>query len=328
MFHRLINRYSPIAILILLLVAYSACSPNPLPQAKKVRIGLVYIGPHELINQIVAGFRDGVKADMGDQPFEIVEKHANGDKSQISPTVNAAIATGLNAIATITTPVSQTALKNAPQSLPVIFVGVTDPIGAGLVKSMDHPELCTGVSDLAPLSKMLSFIKEAMPSVKKIGFPYSPEEQPAIFSRDQMNRLAPGLGIVVDARPVTSKDELPTLLRELVRSNDAIVVGADNGMFEAAPQIAKIAMDAHKPFFAADSSSVKAGAVAGVTIDYNQVGVAGGKLAVRVVKGEKVGSIPVVVMTDGVLELNKASMQKLRLTFTPEILKQVQKTYE
>ena len=313
---------------VALVLMSTSCSRPQDTSPKAARIGLVYIGPHELINQIVSGFKDGVAQSMGNRPYEIVERHANGDKTQVSSTVNAAISSHLDVIATITTPVSQVALKNAPPTLPLVFVGVTDPVGAGLVKSLERPELSTGVSDLAPLSAMLSFIKEVTPQVKRIGFPFSPEEQPAVYSRQTVEKLAPGLGLIIDARPITSNDELATVVRELARSNDAILVGADNGMFEAAPTISKIALDNHKPFFAADSSSVKAGAAAGVTIDYKQVGLEGGKLAVRALRGERVGTIPVSLMTNGVLELNRGTITKLGLHFEEGVWKRAKTIYE
>lgn len=305
-----------------------SCSRPSNASSKTARIGLVYIGPHELINQIIAGFKDGVAQSIGKRPYEIIERHANGDKSQVSSTVNGAFAARLDVIATITTPVSQVALKNAPATVPVVFVGVTDPVGAGLVKSLEQPGLSTGVSDLAPLSAMLALIKEVTPRVKRIGFPFSPEEEPAVYSRQTVERLAPGLGLAIDARPVTSNDELTTVVRALARSNDAILVGADNGMFEAAPTIAKIALDNHKPFFAADSSSLKAGAAAGVTIDYSQVGLEGGKLAVRVLNGERAGAIPVALMTKGVLELNRSTVKKLGLRLDDSIWKRAKTIYE
>jgi putative tryptophan/tyrosine transport system substrate-binding protein len=292
------------------------------------KIGLVYIGPHELINQVVVGFKDGMKRELVGTQYEIVERHANGDKTQVSATVNGAISNGLDILATITTPPSQMALKNAPATLPVVFVAVTDPVGAGLAKSLLTPELSSGVSDLAPLEKMLSVIHQLTPNVKKLGMPYSPEEQPAIFSKDLVTRLGPSMGFAIDARPVTSKDELPTLIRDLVRANDAVIVGADNGMFEASPMIAKIALDGRKPFYSADSSSVKAGAIAAVTIDYQKVGEAGAAVVAKVLRGQKVGTIPVTQMTDGVLELNQTSLKRLAIE-VPEVLRQqVKTTYE
>jgi putative ABC transport system substrate-binding protein len=305
-----------------------ACGPRPDATPNRTRrVGLVYIGPHELINQIVLGFRERLGKGDQDQPIEIVERHANGDQTQISSTLNGAIASKLNVLATITTPVSQQALKNAPQGLPVVFVGVTDPIGAGLVKSLEKPELTSGVSDVAPLPAILAIIKQITPNVKRIGFPYSPDEQPALYSRRQVEALAPSLGFVVDARPVTSKDELPTLLRDLVRTNDAILVGADNAMFDAAPLIAKTALDGRKPFYAADSSSVKAGAIAGVTVDYTEIGRAGAEVVLRVLKGENVGTIQVRTLSEGILEVNRSSLQKLGITLPKAVADKVKTSY-
>lgn len=313
-------------VLVISVLLISSCS-HAGNSARQSRIGLVYIGPHELINQIVTGFRKGLAKQLPAGSFEIVERHANGDQTQISSTLNAAIASKLDVLATITTPVSQQALKNAPQTLPVIFVGVTDPAGAGLVKSMDKPELTTGVSDVAPLQAILTTIKQITPRVRRIGFPYSPDEQPAVYSRREVERLAPSMGYVVDARPVTSKDEIATMVRDMARTDDAILVGADNAMFEAAPLIAKTALDGHKPFYAADSSSVKAGAVAGVTVDYTQIGAAGAEIVARVLRGERPGTIPVRTMTEGNLEVNRSSLEKLGITLSPAVAGRVQVTY-
>lgn len=308
------------------LLALSACGQRP--DASPVRrIGIVYIGPHELINQIVAGFRKGLAQQLRSGSFEVVERHANGDQTQIASALNAAIASRLDVLATITTPVSQQAAKNAPATLPVVFVGVTDPVGAGLVTSMERPERTTGVSDVAPLQAILGLIKQITPGVRRIGFPYSPDEQPAVYSRREVERLAPSMGYTVDVRPVTSKDELPTIVRDMARVDDAILVGADNAMFEAAPLIAKTALDGHKPFFAADSSSVKAGAVAGVTVDYTQIGVAGAEVVARVLRGDRLGTIPVRTMTEGNLEVNRSSLAKLGLTLAPSVAAQVKTTY-
>jgi putative ABC transport system substrate-binding protein len=281
-----------------------------------------------LINQIVTGFRDGIARQLPAGSYDIVERHANGDQTQISSTLTGAIASRLDVLATITTPVSQQAMKNAPKSLPVVFVGVTDPIGAGLVKSMEQPELTTGVSDVAPLQAIMGMIKQITPKVRRIGLPYSPDEQPALYSRREVERLAPTMGYFIDARPVASKDEVATIIRDMARTDDAILVGADNAMFEAAPLIAKTALDGHKPFYAADSSSVKAGAVAGVTVDYTQIGRAGAEIVARILKGEPAGTIPVRTMTEGNLEVNQTSLQKLGITLPQALAAQVKVTYK
>lgn len=290
------------------------------PRAKKVAI--VYIAPHELINQIIVEFKQSLLTGFGGEGLEFVEMHANGDTTQFASTVRAAISQRPDVLVPITTPIAQIAIREAPPTLPVCFLGITDPVGAGLVVALDRPERCTGVSDLAPFAATLDFVKRLIPGVKSIGMPYSPDEQPAVFARDQVTALASAIGIRLDARPVTNKDDLPSLLRALAQANDALIIGSDNGMFEAAPLIVKIALDARKPVFAGDSTSIKAGAIGGYTVDYGDVGRQGAQSVARLLRGDGVGAVPIVVLRNGVLELNATSARKLEITLPQEMLEE------
>lgn len=328
---RLFSRTNLVAILVfvsLFASSFGGCTKQPRDGKKQFKIGLVYIAPHELINQVIQGFKDGMKAELPEGSFQIIEKHANGDTTQLSPTVDATIANGIDLLVPITTPMSQVALKNAPKNVPVCFLAVTDPLGAGLIDSVAKPVRSTGVSDLAPFEIILQFVRQTSPNAKTIAFPYNPEEQPAVFGRDQVLKLAPGMGFKVDAKAMTSKDEFPSLISHLANTNDVILIGSDNAMFEAAPQIVKAGLDARKPVFAGDSTSIKAGAVGGYTIDYYQVGKEGAKLAARILKGEKAGDIPVLIMHEGVLELNLTSSSKLGIHFPDDVVGKAKTVYK
>lgn len=293
----------------LFLGGLAGCSRETKPApAKRVRI--VYIAPHELIGQIVDGFRAQLTKEMG-ASVEIFEKHANGDTSQMNSTVSAVLGAGVDLVAPITTPIAQITVKQAPKGLPVLFLGITDSVGAGIVDSIERPGRSTGVSDVAPFEAVLALVRELVPEAKTIGLPFSPDEQPAVFAKNELSRLAPLMGMTLVAQAVPSKDELPAVLRQLTQSSDVLVIGSDNAMFEAAAQIVKAGLDARKPTFAADSTSVKAGAIGAYTIDYREVGVEGGKMAARILRGESAATMPVFVMKTGVLELNLSSAGRL-----------------
>jgi len=302
---------------------HKASGQNVQPQ----RIGLVYTAPHEIINQVVRGFRDELAEELPKGSYDIIERHASGDSTQYATTVDSVLAQRPAIIAPITTPISQIVLQDKPRDLPMVFIAVTDPVGARLVDSIALPGKSTGVSDLAPFEEILRFIKDVRPNIRRIGLPYSPEEEPAVFGRDQIVGLAPQFGITIDPRPITSNDELATLLRTLAQDNDALLVGSDNAMFEAAPLIVKTAMDANKPVFAGDSTSIKAGAVGGYTIDYYQVGREAARLVVRVLRGESPGTIPVLVMRKGILAINRDSASRLHINFSPDVLSQARIIY-
>jgi putative ABC transport system substrate-binding protein len=307
---------------------FSSCStgdkagPSAPPSTQKVII--VYPGPLGLYDEIIAAFREGLARELPGKPIEVIARHGNNEPAQYSTLISTAVSDRPDIIAPIGTQLSKEAVKNAGH-IPIVFLGVTDPLGDGVVKSLTAPELSTGVSDLIPVPKLLALIRQVTPSVRKIGFPYTPKDPPALFSVRELQRLGPPLGFVVDARPVSSRDELDSLVRDLARVNDALVIGADTGLFPAAEQIAKIAMQARKPFFAGDSGSVEKGAALGVTIDYHDVGRSGALLAARVLKGEKAGTIPVTLLTNGVVMVNEASLKKLRIRLTEDVRQQVKR---
>jgi putative ABC transport system substrate-binding protein len=310
----------------MLAITLSMCSEPPATERQTV--GVVYTAPHALITEIVKGFRDGLEAEFPvDEAPEVIERHASGDETQYSATIQAMLARRPSLLAPITTPISQIALENKPPDTPMVFLAITDPVGAGLVDSLASPGRSTGVSDLAPFAEILRFARVLYPHAKTLGLPYSPDEQPAVFSREQIEALAPSYGFTIDARPVTSQDELPTLLSALSISTDGLLIGADNKMFEASPLIARLALDARKPFFSGDSTSIKAGALGGYTIDYYQVGIEGAKIAAAVLRGETPGEIPVKVLSEGVLEINQATAEALGLIFPESVTSAAQRIY-
>lgn len=309
-----------------ILVLLGSCSTAEKPKtATGQKIIVLYPGPLGLYEDIIAGFKERLAKELPGKSVEVIPRHANNDKTQFASLVSSAVNDHPDIIAPIGTRLSQESVKNA--RVPVVFLGVTDPAGDGVVRSLAAPETSTGVSDLVPLAQLLTLIQQVTPLVKKIGVPYTPEDPPARFSVRELQKLGPERGYTIDARPVTSQDELSSVVRELARVNDAILVGADTGLFPAADQIAKIAMLARKPFFAGDPDGVKAGAALGVTIDYHDVGRAGAPLAARVLKGEKAGAIPITLLTNGEVIVNDTSLNKLGIRLNDDVRKQVKGTY-
>jgi putative ABC transport system substrate-binding protein len=282
---------------------------------------LAYTAPHALTNQVLAGLKEGLNEEFPDGGVAIVEKHASGDWAQFGATVDGVISSDVDLMVSITTPISQAALKRAPKSVPLCFLAVTDPVGAGLAESIGKPVKCTGVSDLAPFRKILEFVRQVLPNARSIGYPYNPEDQPAVFGLKEVKRIAPDFGFAVVEKAVTSKDEVFALATELARTNDCLLIGSDNLMFEAAPVLVKAGLLAKTPVFAGDSTSVEAGAVGGYTIDYMQVGREGAKIAATILRGNKAGDIPVKVMSEGVLEVNSDSAAKFGIRIPENLLR-------
>ena len=76
----------------------------------------------------------------------------------------------------IATPSAQ-ALYNATKETPILITAVTDPVDAGLVKSLEKTETnVTGTSDALDLKLQLELLKELYPKAKKVGVLYTTSE--------------------------------------------------------------------------------------------------------------------------------------------------------
>jgi putative tryptophan/tyrosine transport system substrate-binding protein len=240
-------------------------------------------------------------------------RHANGNSAEYGTVVNAAIAARPTLLAPITTPITQLTVERARGRTPIVFMGVTDPVGATVARSIETPGIATGSSDLCPFDALLSLTRKAFPAARTLGLPYNPADQPAVFGRSELRRLASAAGFEVRDRQVTDATELRFAVTSLANESEVIVIAADNIMMENPGAIVEAAAAQGKPTVACDAASVTAGAVAGVSVDYRDVGEAAGAIAVRVLQGEAPGNIPVSVLRDGGIALNLNAACRLRV---------------
>jgi putative ABC transport system substrate-binding protein len=273
------------------------------PAADQPRIDIVYTSPHPVINEIIAGFKATVQKAY--PKAEFIERHANGRPEEYSTTVLAAINDRPTLLAPITTPITALAVEQARGSVPIVFMGVTDPVGAHVANSIDKPGIATGSSDLCPFSALLDVVHEVLPNAHRLGLPYNPTDEPAVFGRGQLRTIASRRGFTIEDRQVTEATDLSPAVRGLAERTDAIIIAADNLMMENPALISSSADDGGKPTFACDTTSVKAGAVAGVSVNYRDIGVLAGERAVEVLRGKVAGTLPVAVLNSGGVAINR-----------------------
>ena len=82
--------------------------------------------------------------------------------------------------------------KKATSSIPIVMVGIGDPVGVGLIDSLAHPGgNVTGTSSIAATvaAKQLDLLKEILPNVSQIAALWSPANP--VFQTLQVNREQP-----------------------------------------------------------------------------------------------------------------------------------------
>ena len=107
-------------------------------------------------NGAFTDMREGFIAQMNakgydDSNTEFIYKNAQGDASNLNTICQQMVSDGVDLVATIATPATQ-AMVNMKSDIPVVFISVSDPVGAGILSDMNAPENnATGTSNAIPV---------------------------------------------------------------------------------------------------------------------------------------------------------------------------------
>src|SRR5688500_10303918 len=127
-----------VAILLIALVAYAKFLRRP-SSPGAFKIGLVYLLQHPAIDQGIDGFRSELQKvqESTGATFDVTYSNAFGEPRNLNGIIAAFQREGVDAIVALTTPAAQVASRSVLDR-PVIFVGVSDPVAAGLVDTVDR----------------------------------------------------------------------------------------------------------------------------------------------------------------------------------------------
>ncbi|GLI34048.1 ABC transporter substrate-binding protein [Desulforhabdus amnigena] len=290
---------------------------------KKITIGISQIVEHPALDAARKGFIDALKDNgyVEGQNVTYDIQIAQGNMATANSIAKSFVGNNVDLIYTIATPTSQ-ACVNATKTIPIVISSVTDPVGAGLVKSLEEPGAnVTGTTDRSPVDRQMDLIIEIAPKVKRLGVIYNSGEDNSLTSLKQIKEEVAKRNMEVVEAPVSNSSGVFLAAKSLVGRVDAVHIPTDNTVVSAFDAVVKVCTDNRIPLFAADIDSVPRGAVAAVAIDYYRLGRQSGEMAVRILKGENPGTMPVETLKDLKLVVNKQAAEKMGVTLPESVLK-------
>ena len=306
----------------MILAASLALALAPTAAAEPVTVAVTAIVEHPALDSVRDGIRDEL-IDNGYVPGETMEflyESAQGNPATAAQIARQFIGEQPDVIVPISTPSAQ-AVVAATQDIPVVFSAVTDPLGAELVTDLQAPGgNVTGMSDMSPLADHLNLIQEILPDVRTIGVPYNPGEANAVSLVAALSEMAPLRGIQVVEAPATRSADALGATQSLIGRCDIIYVPTDNTIVSALEAVLGTATDSGVPVFAADTDSVRRGAIAAVGFNYYDVGRQTGALVLRVLEGEAPGTIPVHFAVGSDLVVNPAAAEAMGVSLPEAVV--------
>ncbi|WP_314737249.1 tryptophan ABC transporter substrate-binding protein [Limosilactobacillus urinaemulieris] len=310
------KRMSAVIILLLGFLGIAFFTENGGVVKQRVpKVGVLTLMHHPALDQIYKGFVDELAKEgyHNGKNIKIEYENANGDQSNLKTMANTLTNNNPTVLFGITTPAAQ-ALANSTTKTPIILGGVSNPQGASLVKNNQYPGgNISGVSDLAPVHQQLTLIKQFVPNLKTLGVIYTSNDSSGVTGYHQIARECKKMNIKLKAYSISNSNDLNQVSQQMVSQVDAVIVPTDNTVAGAMQTLVKNADAANKPVFPATDTMVKQGGVATYSVNQYKLGVMGAKMTVKVLKGKKVGNLPVEYVRRGEPVLNLKQAQKLHL---------------
>ncbi|WP_367717702.1 ABC transporter substrate-binding protein [Nitratireductor sp. GISD-1A_MAKvit] len=265
--------------------------------AEPIRIGIANFGEHPQLNTAIQGFKDALAAGGYEEGKDVVysESHTNFDASLVPQMIAKLQAEGPALMYTVTTPVSQIAKKALSGSgIPIVFSAVTDPVAAKLVPSWEAgDEGMTGATDLQDVAAVMEFARKLVPDAKRIGQPYNPGEANDVALLEKVQAAAPDAGFEVVPVGVDNVNDIQQRIASLAGKADVIYTPASNLLQPAIAAVSAAARQAGIPIINSDDGAVSDGVVpASFAVNYQQVGLNAGKIALQILDGTDPKSIP------------------------------------
>lgn len=320
-------------VFLLIISLFSGCNKAEVPANNQdseatistnstVEIGITQIAEHPALDSARQGFIDALasKGLKEGENLKIDFQNAQGDIPTAQTIAENFANSKKDMIFAIATPTAQAAF-NATKDIPILITAVTDPVDAGLAKSLEKSETnVTGTSDAAPMDKQFELLKKLIPDAKKLGILYNTSERNSEVQVDMAKKLAGEYGLEIVSSGITSTNEVPQVLDSLKSKIDVLYIPTDNLVASSMALISQKCMESNMPIIGSEKAHVEGGALATEGIDYYKLGFQTGLMAVEVLNGSKPENMPLETLKDTTLTINSDTASKLNITIPEEIM--------
>ena len=301
--------------------------------SKTYNLGIIQFAEHGSLDNCRKGFLKGLESEgiKEGENLKITYKNSQADTATDNQIASNYASKKLDMICAIATPSAQSAYNATKDSdIPVVYTAVTSPKAAGFVdKEGKNVGNITGTSDLVLADKQLKLIRQMRPKAKNVGIFYSTNEANSKAGIEAYEKVADKYGFKIITQGITASADMPMAADSLLKKVDCITNLTDNLVVSNMQTYIQKANKLNIPVFGSEVEQVKLGCVACVGIDFVKLGKQTGKMAAKVLKGEKKASeMPFETITEAGLYLNTKVAENLGITVEDDLKNSAVETYD
>jgi putative tryptophan/tyrosine transport system substrate-binding protein len=242
---------------------------------------------------------------------------AEGKLDRLAGLATELVSSRVDVITALSTPAALAA-RSATRTIPIVFTGVGDPVGAGVVPGLAHPGgNATGISLLATelSAKRLELLREIVPGVSRVAMLWNDTNPSMVLRAQEAQDAAPKLGVTVRSIGVHDLIDFEAAFATIDSwQADALLTLVDPFTREHRKRIVEFAAHRHLPAIYEAREFVEAGGLVsyGPSLAANQMRAA--EYIDKILKGSKPADLPVEQPTKFELLIDIKTAKALNLT--------------
>ena len=279
----------------------------------KYTIGICQLVQHEALDAATQGFKDEIVKELGEDAVTFDEQNAQGDSNTCSTIINSFVSNNEDLILANATASLQAAAAGT-SDIPILGTAVTEYGVALDLKEFDGTVggNISGTSDLAPLDEQAAMLQELFPDAKKVGLLYCSAEANSQYQVDTVKAALEELGYTCEYYAFSDSNDLSSVTTTAANDSDVIYVPTDNTVASNTEIINNICLPAKVPVITGEEGICAGCGVATLSINYYDLGVTTGKMAVKILKdGEDISQMPIEYAPNFTKEYNKDICEEL-----------------
>ena len=279
----------------------------------KYTIGICQLVQHEALDAATQGFKDEIVKELGEDAVTFDEQNAQGDSNTCSTIINSFVSNNEDLILANATASLQAAAAGT-SDIPILGTAVTEYGVALDLKDFDGTVggNISGTSDLAPLDEQAAMLQELFPDAKKVGLLYCSAEANSQYQVDTVKAALEELGYTCEYYAFYDSNDLSSVTTTAANDSDVIYVPTDNTVASNTEIINNICLPAKVPVITGEEGICAGCGVATLSINYYDLGVTTGKMAVKILKdGEDISQMPIEYAPNFTKEYNKDICEEL-----------------